>query len=111
MTASRPPTWHPVSDKVLDAWAYILDQMHVAATQANERFQKRTAELKDHFARHPQKYADETTRRNKLIDDYELRNALDDYAFAVGEEQRMAARITAEYQLRQMHAKSRSRQL
>jgi hypothetical protein len=76
--------------------------MHVAATKANDRFQARKAELKDHFERHPKLYGDDTVKRNKMIDDYDLRDALDDYSYSVGEEMRMAARITAEYQLRQM---------
>jgi hypothetical protein len=79
-----------------------MDKMHVAATQALDRFEARTAELKKHFERHPANYADETTRRNKLLDDYERRDALDDYNFSAGEEARMTARIAAEFQLRQL---------
>lgn len=100
--STSTPKWYPVSDKVLHAWAYYMDSMHVAANAANERFKARTDELKAHFKRHPATYADETIRRNKLIDDYERRDALDDYAFSVGEEQRMATRIAAEFQLRQL---------
>ena len=96
------PKWYPASDKVLTAWANRMDEMHVAATRADARVQTRIAELRDHFKRHPIAYADETVRRNKVIDDYARSDAQDDYNYSVGEELRMATRIAAEFQLRQM---------
>lgn len=94
--------YKPVSNRVLDAWGHRLNEAFVNADRANERFKARTAELKQHIANHPNAYRDETTIRNKLIDDIDRRDALDDYSFSCSEVQRIAARIQAEVNLREM---------
>lgn len=99
---SRVPRFTPVSDRVLDAWTHRLNEAFINADRANERFKARTAELKQHIANHPNAYRDETTIRNKLINDIDRRDALDDYSFSCSEVARLAARIQAEVNLREL---------
>lgn len=109
MAKSAPPPFRPVTDNVLNAWAWRLNEMHVLATQANEKWRARKAELLDHIARHPNAYRDDASKRDKLMYDWELNDEMDNWNWYRREELRIATRIAAEYQLRELTRDNRVR--